>query len=466
MFSLLIFLTFSSQKTKVLIFDAGSSSTRVYGYQYENADDPLSYEAIKLEDGSTFYKSGTIRLADAAADPKKVDLILEELLTNYTENLLTDEEKPSIRLLVYGTAGMRYLSVENQTKVLDLIYEKIKTGFKYSVKREDFQVITGTFEGLYAWIALNRLRQAFGTEEKTLPIFEIGGASLQFAIQVDSKPNNLIGNYVNEVQIGKDNYKVFAHSWLGFGGDQALEAVHRQLYKEGIQETPCTLTDAQLNFTFDNQEVSFTGKADFDKCYQYLSDYLLIKSNSSDCQNFPCIFQDTTTKNCVPLPKEFEEIYAQGVPARSAEFLKINSTMYLDEYEQTSREFSNYTYQEAKDHDPDWAEYKYLHQAFFQQILTINFVKRGFNEFVKNLLINAPTKIGGTEPQWTLGAVMNACSTTVVIHYSHPWWFYAAIVVASLAVVIFIAIIVYVFVKKRKANKINQLQSISDNLLV
>ena len=466
MFSFFVFLSCSSKNTKVLIFDAGSSSTRVYGYQYADAEDPLSYEAIRLDDGSVFYKRGNYRLADAKDDPNIVDTILEELLTNYSEKYLTEEEKPSIRLMVYATAGMRYLSEEDQKKVLDLTYQRINDDFKYSVKREDFQVISGTFEGLYAWIGLNRLRQAFGGKEKTLPVFEIGGASLQFSIELDSKPNNLIGTYVNEVQIGKDTYNVFAHSWLGFGGDQALQAIHQQLYKEGATETPCTLTGAQLNYTFDGKDVSFTGKADFDKCYEYLTNYLLIKSNESECQNSTCIFQDTTTKKCVPLPKEFNEIYAQGVPARSAEFLNISSTMYLDDYEKTSREFSNFTYEQARNHSVEWGQYKYLPEAFFQQVLTINFVKRGFDGFVNNLLIKAPTTINGTEPQWTLGAVMTACSTSVVIHTSYPWWFYAAIAAASVAVVVVIAILIYVFVVKSKARRIEKLQSITDNLLV
>jgi len=169
-------------------------------------------------------------------------------------------------------------------------------------------------------------------------------------------------------------------------------------------------------------------------------------------RNYPCIFLDVRTNQCIPLPLNFTKIYAQGVPAVSADFLEINTTMYLVNYERIAREFvKNYTYEAAIAHSQKWHDYYYLNLSFLQQVLTINFVKRGFSGIVNDLILKAPMTINNAEPQWTLGAVMEYCSPNVNYNKSNKgFWRKGLIILLVVAITIVLVVSVVLFIRSRR----------------
>jgi len=324
-------LALACSSTKILIFDAGSSSTRIYGYEYNDPSNPLSFVAMK--DGSdAFYKKCEIRLADVASEPKLIDTIYNELLRDYADVLIPENERQDIRFMIYATAGMRLLTLEDQKKVMDIAYTTAKNNYKYSVKREDFKVIEGYQEGIYAWIGLNRLIETFGDEIKTLPHFEIGGASAQIASEVPKHTSDNLDKFIYDVQIGSNKYHIFAHSYLGYGGEQVSLTIHTKLLDQGKTETPCALRGTPYNITINGETKHFTGTGNFDECYSLLSTHVFKKSENGKCGAYDCVFYDEKANECVPLPLKFDTIYAQGVPAKSTDFLEMkNKTMYITE---------------------------------------------------------------------------------------------------------------------------------------
>ena len=466
MFSILLT---SVRSTKVIIFDAGSSSTRVYGYEYADAKDPLSFVALRDSNESLpFYRKCEIPLANVADNNSLISDIYFELLTNYSDKLIPENERKDVRFLIYATAGMRYLTKEKQDEVMDLAYKTAKANFKYSVKRDDFKVITGSEEGIFAWVGLNRLIKTFGGKAQTLPHFEIGGASLQVASEVPEHTNDELDQFIYDITIGANKYHVFAHSYLGFGGDRASLAVHTALYKEGKSETPCALRETPFNITIDGAERHFTGTGKYDECYELFTKHVFTKQDK--CGKYPCIFYDNNENKCIPLPLEFKQIYAQGVPAVSSDFLADNypemnnKTMDINKYKNVSHRFvETFTYWTAKEQNDEWRKYKYMHMAFLQQVLTINFVERGFNGIVDNLVLKAESKIDGTEPQWTLGAVMTACSPNVSYRSGLTPLYLGLIIAGALVVVILIVVSIVVCIRKRRAKL--RTDSILDTLI-
>ena len=467
MFSILVASVCS---TKVIIFDAGSSSTRVYGYEYSDAKDPLSFVAMKgKEEGKAFYKKCEIKLADVATNRNLINDIYAELLTKYSDDLIPEKERKDVRFLIYATAGMRYLTDTQQKEVMDIAYETAKNNFKYSVNREDFKVIGGHDEGIYAWVGLNRLIKTFDGKAQTLPHFEIGGASLQVASEVPERTNDELKEFIYDVTIGTSNYHVFAHSYLGFGGDKTSEKVHTALFRAGKNHTPCALKETPFNISIDGEVRHFEGTGNYDECYQLLSENVFLKHDK--CGKYPCIFFDNNTQKCVPLPLEFKQIYAQGVPAVSTDFLAHNypemknKTMYIDECKNISHRFvDDFTYWTAKAQNEEWKKYTYMDKAFLQQVLTINFVERGFNGIVDKLVLKAESKINGTEPQWTLGAVMTACSPNVSFSKALTP-LQIGLICGGVVIVVAIVIILIVWCVRRRRLAVSKTDDILNSLI-
>ncbi|EAY13167.1 hypothetical protein TVAG_444510 [Trichomonas vaginalis G3] len=447
-----MFFLFSAliHSQKVLIFDAGSSSTRVYLYKYENASDPLTYEAMVDENGNPFSFKGdeaSTKLSDVAKNESVMDEIYRQLLTEHANKWIDEKEQSSVPLIVYATAGMRLLPLEDQKRVMKIAYKKAKQNFKYKVQEKHFRVIPGYEEGLFAWVAVNRLRRAFTPETKTLPIFEFGGASAQIAAEITEKPKSYLKKFLYQVRIGKDNYNVFAHSWLGYGGDISSVTVHKEVMKT-THESPCVIKGANLTLKIDGKNETFTGKADFQKCYQLYETLVFKKDEEKNCGGYPVLFKDENENVCVPLPAKFDRIYAQGVMQYSADYLKLNDTLKLNDFIQKSYVYGNYTYQQAYDYNP---KYMYIHMAYLQQHLLINFLDRGFqhDKLIDELVISAPIKINNVEPQWTLGAVLEAFSAASV---GMAWYIILIIVIAVVAIVVICVFVVYKLACKKQAS--------------
>lgn len=445
------FLIFSGLSQKAIIFDAGSSSTRVYLYEFTDPKNATSFSAMIDDKGQPLKLKGKYKLSDVANDTSIMDKIYKELLTDYANLKIPENEQPNVELIIYATAGMRLLPEEDQKRVLDIAFEKAKNNFKYIVKRENFRVIEGYEEALYAWIGVNRLRRAFGSDISTLPIFEFGGASAQIATEVKGKTNNYLGQFTHSVAIGSDEYKVFAHSWLGYGGDQNAITVHREVLKTGTY-SPCIIEGANLTLEIDGAKITFFGKPDYQKCYDLYSELVFKKDESKNCQGFPVIFKDEKKNVCVPLPAKFDRIYAQGVMQLSAEYLKINETLNLQDYINKSWWYGNLTYKQAYDYSPG---YGFIGMAYLQQIFCINFLQRGFDNFISNVVIRAPANINGVEPQWTLGAILAIYSSAVHIKKLLQWYHWVIISVGAVAIIVITTVIFVICIHKRKPSERN-----------
>lgn len=214
-----------------VVFDAGSSGTRMFIYQTVAPANPL---IVVL-----FTDNNNIPLASFANNPAAAGSAIQPLLTEATNVLQTYNITPPQAIAsVLGTAGMRMLTEAQQAA----IYQSVATTIvNNNYGLGETKTITGQQEGLFQWLDVNYLNSTLGTY-LTRGIIEIGGASAQVAFVANTPSNpNVIKLTINSVV-----YDLFSISFLGLGQDlarQSMNAVQPPLnpnncYPVGYNQAP------------------------------------------------------------------------------------------------------------------------------------------------------------------------------------------------------------------------------------
>lgn len=193
---------------RIAIIDAGSSGSRLYVYEISKDGKSISNLCNAKKD---------LPLSKVAAHKDSVKVYMDIITSQYK----TDETIP---LYVLATAGMRTGNSESQ------VYAHIRNYSNKHYKVKKAMTISGRYEGLYAWIALNyeskKLGYGISTPQKpltytsgsTFGIIEIGGASMQIAFAAQSSgynPKDLVDRQ------GFSN--IYCKSYLGGGVDRIFE---------------------------------------------------------------------------------------------------------------------------------------------------------------------------------------------------------------------------------------------------
>lgn len=223
-FILMVLFLFSTQLwAKVncrIIFDAGSSGTRLYIYEKTTGLNTwIEHEGPKVE-----------ALADPVREirgkkwsnmeevvqtiPKALDLIK----TTSTDWKAFDWEKNCtiISASVLATAGMR-MAEQQQPEKSRTLWNNVKSALSQKIGGKVpvvARTLSGFEEGLYAWISVSKQRNGnfnFG-------IAEMGGASAQVAFSCNNCPGS------RKVFLdGGRTIDIYSYSFLGLGGDVASE---------------------------------------------------------------------------------------------------------------------------------------------------------------------------------------------------------------------------------------------------
>ncbi|KAJ6429425.1 hypothetical protein OIU84_020952 [Salix udensis] len=234
--------TKSFSKRYSIIIDGGSTGTRihVFGYRIESGGKVV----FDLEEGVMKVSPG---LSAYAEDPEDAGGSVEELV-EFGKGRVPRELWGETEVRLMATAGMRLLDSEVQDRILDVCRRVLmKSGFKFQDSWAS--VITGSDEGLYAWVIANHALGALGGDPlKTTGIIELGGASAQVTfVSTDPVPPE----FSRTVEFGNITYNIYSHSFLNFGQNAAFEALRESLVSgnhhpaaeslgKGISVDPCT----------------------------------------------------------------------------------------------------------------------------------------------------------------------------------------------------------------------------------
>ncbi len=203
-----------------IIYDAGSSGTRLYIYEKAPGVNAwIEHEGPKV---------------DAIADPVReirgkkwsnmvdaVDLIPKALelikFPGQQWQAFNWEKKCNIiSASVLATAGMR-LAEQQQPDKSKIIWNNIKTALSKKLGKNVpiiARTLTGFEEGLYSWLSVLQMRNG----KSNFGIAEMGGASAQVAFPCNSCPGS--SKIILE---GGKSINIFSYSFLGLGGDVAFD---------------------------------------------------------------------------------------------------------------------------------------------------------------------------------------------------------------------------------------------------
>ncbi|GAU46521.1 hypothetical protein TSUD_402510 [Trifolium subterraneum] len=152
-------------------------------------------------------------LSSFAEDPDGAGRSVLELV-EFAKNRIPKESWRETEIRLMATAGMRMLDVEVQERILDSCRKVLRgSGFKFSDNWAS--VITGSDEGVYAWVVANYALGTLGGDPlETTGIIELGGASAQVTFV---SREAMLPLFSRTVKFGNVTYNLYSHSLLHFG---------------------------------------------------------------------------------------------------------------------------------------------------------------------------------------------------------------------------------------------------------
>lgn len=239
-----------------LIFDAGSSGTRLYAYENSKGElkevfsDPLavnigiSWALEKKQCGAT------------SCTEENIKKIVANLVIEFHQKK-ADHCKAGIAAVnLYSTAGMRLAAQKQGRTAIGETYKELKAeilktfasfGDEYSSVTEQnisVRTLAGQEEGIYTWLTVNTLKN---NHKKLDGIFEIGGASLQIAYPCGEDDQECLSNAV-KVFYQNNTVNLFSYSWLGLGRTEAFRIYN---VEKGFPCNPAADSDNKSPFDYD-----------------------------------------------------------------------------------------------------------------------------------------------------------------------------------------------------------------------
>ena len=264
-----------------ILFDAGSSGTRLRIYQFLASGHSLQPSDVReLSSSPDKAEPGISELAD---DPSRVEEYMTPLLES-AKKTIPEDKQASTPIFLFATAGMRLVPQDQADAILNevrkLFNDKDKCPFMFQ-DDNDARIITGKTEGIYAWVTINFLVGAYRSKGLTYGSLDLGGASQQNAWKFNSSHPDVV-----VVDFSGKKYKVFARSYLGFGQDQARErylgviAQKENCVKnsECVVKSPCHNKGFKESLKFDGQERVFEGTADVENCRKIIREVFFCHS--------------------------------------------------------------------------------------------------------------------------------------------------------------------------------------------
>jgi apyrase len=275
----------SSSTCYGVLFDAGSSGTRIYVYKWpcrtvQSPPKIVVTEAIpnlNIKPGISSYASN----ATAAGESIKP-------LIAYAKTAIPENQVSVTPIYLRATAGMRLLTDAQQGAIYESIRATLRaSGFRYDA--DDWsKTISGQEEGAFLWLAANYLYNQLNANvapEKTRIVLDCGGASLQLAmVPPQAPPQN--GLTIKFADPTIPTYNLYSYSWLGYGGDQARENVLKMTADPASPQyinSPCFNPGFNGKIAVYDPNVVVNGTGNPTACRELIRKYLNVTAGCSTC---------------------------------------------------------------------------------------------------------------------------------------------------------------------------------------
>jgi len=362
--------TYKEADQYVIVIDAGSSGSRIYIYRIiDGIYDDLPFvsaaaEALKVEPGISQMDESPVQVVSGIGQ-----------LIKYARGYIPEDRWARTPLHLMATAGMRLESPNQQKKTMEILSTLLQQS------PFDFQeaiILSGKYEGLYAWVAVNYLDDAFDPQTDRESMLEMGGASTQYAHLTDSKQTDrIIREYRGQ------SYDIFSKSYLLMGQDQAYGHTNTaNCFPKGME-----LENGPL------------GMGNFEACANdIVKEYNQLCALGSDPE---CLFNQN-------LSIKTDDVYlAISAFYYTLDFLGFKDEFTLQDLKQQGSAYCELGWENIKQ-DPRYKDIpeKYLKTYCFYSSYFWSLLNQGYH-MNENLKIRFTNDMQNSEPSWTWGAAVD-----------------------------------------------------------
>ncbi|CAF1486985.1 unnamed protein product, partial [Didymodactylos carnosus] len=309
-----------------VVVDCGSSGTRLYIYIWPEHSgkkgDLLQIKQLLDEQGVPIVKKLEPGLSSMVRTPENATEYMKSLL-DFAAQVIPNNKHRETPLYVFATAGLRYLTLNEQTQLLEDLFKDIVRDYRFQIEKTHIQVISGKLEGIYSWIAINYVLGRFQSNatdsvsvsdghsisisqkrQSTVGILDMGGASVQIAYEIASDLP-LDNDNMAEFSLSADEhnsyfkYKIYVTTFLGFGANKAFDKYIDLLIatsylslnsktnstNEYINTATCLPNGYTVKYERSNQTIILYGNGSFENCAKYV---LPLLNLNITCSRLPC----------------------------------------------------------------------------------------------------------------------------------------------------------------------------------
>ncbi|CCE63817.1 hypothetical protein TPHA_0F03360 [Tetrapisispora phaffii CBS 4417] len=309
----------------VIIIDAGSSGSRMHLYKFDVCTSPatlIKEYFLGVSPGLSAFPDNAIEAANS----------LEPLLKRALE-VIPEAQRACTPITVKATAGLRLTGDEVATEILAAVRNLLETKYPFPIiETNGIEIMSGTDEGINAWISTNYLLGNIGTSKKvgTSAVFDLGGGSTQIVFEPSYPKRGKLPNGVHRFDLPFSGiyYTLYQYSHLGYGLSEARKKISVKLMEQyklgGIVTEADVGRNLELNhpcipskMQFLNQKVKvssgeiytvdFLGSTDSnpERCRNLITSVF----DKSSCSTKPCSFDGVHQPSLEMNFPEIDDLY-------------------------------------------------------------------------------------------------------------------------------------------------------------
>lgn len=371
-----------------VMFDAGSTGTRIHVYTFIQSDS----EQLPVLDNEMFHsiKPGLSAYADV---PEMAGQTVRMLL-KVAKRTVPRLEWKRTPLVLRATAGLRLLSAQKAQGLLDQV-QHVFDESPFLVPDDSVSTMNGKKEGILAWISLNFLTGHLKAQsKKTVGILDLGGGSTQITFlpklrkTTESVPD---ADYIAKFDVLNSTFELYTHSYLGNGLMAARLATLGALGAEGLEwqvfKSSCLPKKFRDEWSFGGLTYQVSGDPDgytgYKLCYQEVL---------------------KVVKGIIHQPYELED--TNVFYAFSYYFDRAVDAGLIDEVHGGMLEVRDFK-KRAKEVCNKMTKYPPIHPFLCMDMTYITcLLKDGFG-FKESTVLQLTKKVNNVEASWALGATLD-----------------------------------------------------------